>query len=82
MEIAGERAGANPSFWERTAQKFSSGPLQQDLTAEVCVIGAGIAGITTAYFAARDNRNVIVVDDGPVGGGMTGPDDCAPGTRN
>src|SRR5881398_1669956 len=68
----GERAGANASFWERTAQKFSTAPLQQDITVDVCVIGAGIAGVTTAYVAARENRSVVVVDDGPVGGGMTG----------
>src|SRR6266496_987087 len=68
----GERAGANASFWERTAQKFSTAPLQQDITVAVCVIGAGIAGVTTAYVAARENRSVVVVDDGPVGGGMTG----------
>src|SRR4030095_4436813 len=35
-------------------------------------IGAGIAGVTTAYFAARENRDVVLIDDGPVGGGMTG----------
>src|SRR5947199_3384632 len=68
----GERAVANASFWERTAQKFSTAPLQQDITVDVCVIGAGIAGVTTAYVAARENRSVVVVDDGPVGGGMTG----------
>src|SRR5256886_5634761 len=68
----GERAGANASFWERTAQKFSTAPLGGHITGEVCVIGAGIAGVTTAYVAARENRSVVVVDDGPVGGGMTG----------
>src|SRR5436309_13994013 len=68
----GERAGANASFWERTAQKFSTAPLQKDITVAVCVIGAGIAGVTTAYVAARENRYVVVVDDGPVGGRMTG----------
>jgi glycine/D-amino acid oxidase-like deaminating enzyme/nitrite reductase/ring-hydroxylating ferredoxin subunit len=72
MVMAGERAGANVSFWERTAEKFSTEPLQQDTTADVCVIGAGIAGVTTAYLAARDNRSVVLIDDGPVGGGMTG----------
>lgn len=72
METRGERAGANPSFWERTAQKVSTAPLEQDITADVCVIGAGIAGVTTAYLAARENRSVVLVDDGPVGGGMTG----------
>jgi ribulose 1,5-bisphosphate synthetase/thiazole synthase len=72
MQAAGESAGANRSFWERTAQKFSTAPLQQDMTTDVCVIGAGIAGVTTAYLAARENRDVVLVDDGPVGGGMTG----------
>jgi glycine/D-amino acid oxidase-like deaminating enzyme/nitrite reductase/ring-hydroxylating ferredoxin subunit len=72
MPTAGERAGANPSFWERTAQKFSTAPLQQEITTDVCVIGAGIAGVTTAYLAAREDRDVVLIDDGPVGGGMTG----------
>src|SRR5438309_2443824 len=72
MPTAGERAGANPSFWERTAQKFSTAPLQQDITTDVCVIGAGIAGVTTVYVAAREGRHVVLIDDGPVGGGMTG----------
>lgn len=70
--MGGERAGANRSFWERTVQKLSTGPLEQEIAADVCVIGAGIAGVTTAYLAARDNRSVILIDDGPVGGGMTG----------
>jgi glycine/D-amino acid oxidase-like deaminating enzyme/nitrite reductase/ring-hydroxylating ferredoxin subunit len=72
MEIRGERAGHNRSFWERTAQKFSTEPLQQDVTADVCVIGAGIAGVNAAYLAAREDRHVVLIDDGPVGGGMTG----------
>ncbi len=72
METSGERAGANRSLWERTVHKFSTAPLQQDITADVCVIGAGIAGVTIAYLAARENLSVVLVDDGPVGGGMTG----------
>src|SRR2546423_8246816 len=72
MEPAGERAGANRSFWERTVAKLWTAPLEQNITADVCVIGAGIAGVTTAYLAVRDNRSVVLIDDGPVGGGMTG----------
>ncbi len=71
METAGERVGALSSVWERTARKFSTTPLEHDVTADVCVIGAGIAGVSTAYLAARENRSVVLVDDGPVGGGMT-----------
>ena len=72
MKMPGEHAGANRSFWERTAPKFSTAPLQQNVTADICVIGAGIAGVTMAYLAAREKRQVILIDDGPVGGGMTG----------
>src|SRR5438874_8436768 len=72
MQQSGERAGANPSFWERTAQKFYTTPLTENLTADICVIGAGIAGVTAAYLLACEGRDVVLVDDGPVGGGMTG----------
>jgi glycine/D-amino acid oxidase-like deaminating enzyme/nitrite reductase/ring-hydroxylating ferredoxin subunit len=70
--VAGERAGQNVSFWERTAKKFHSAPLSENLTADVCVVGAGIAGVMTAYLLARADRQVVLIDDGPVGGGMTG----------
>ena len=46
-------------------------PLTQDLRTNVCVIGAGIAGMTTAYLLARAGRAVVVIDDGPIGGGET-----------
>src|ERR1043166_9751642 len=72
MKKWGERAGNNVSFWERTAKKFQSAPLAQDLTADVCVVGGGLAGVTTAYLLARERKNVVLIDDGPLGGGMTG----------
>jgi len=72
MQQSGERAGANPSFWERTAQKFYTTPLTENLTADICVIGAGIAGVTAAYLLACEGHAVILIDDGPIGGGMTG----------
>ena len=72
MQSEAERTGVNISFWERTAHKLSTAPLSKHVTTDVCVIGAGIAGVTTAYFAAREGRSVLLVDDGPVGSGMTG----------
>ena len=47
-------------------------PLAADAEAEVCVIGAGIAGLTTAYLLGRAGRRVVVLDDGPIGGGEPG----------
>lgn len=40
--------------------------------ASVCTVGAGIAGITTAYLLVRAGKSVVVLDDGPIGGGKTG----------
>jgi glycine/D-amino acid oxidase-like deaminating enzyme/nitrite reductase/ring-hydroxylating ferredoxin subunit len=47
-------------------------PLAEDVRAEVCVIGAGIAGVTTAYLLATAGKRVVVLEDGPIGGGETG----------
>jgi glycine/D-amino acid oxidase-like deaminating enzyme/nitrite reductase/ring-hydroxylating ferredoxin subunit len=47
-------------------------PLRSDATADVCIVGAGIAGITTAYLLAKEGKSVVVLDDGTVGGGETG----------
>lgn len=46
--------------------------LTHNIRTSVCVIGAGIAGMTTAYLLARAGRAVVVIDDGPIGGGETG----------
>src|SRR5438270_13552779 len=72
MQQPGERAGAKPSFCERTAQKFYTTALTENLMADICVIGAGIPGVTAAYLLAREGRDVVLIDDGPIGGGMTG----------
>jgi glycine/D-amino acid oxidase-like deaminating enzyme/nitrite reductase/ring-hydroxylating ferredoxin subunit len=45
--------------------------LLQNETADVCVVGSGIAGLTTAYLLARDGYSVIVLDDGPLVSGET-----------
>jgi glycine/D-amino acid oxidase-like deaminating enzyme/nitrite reductase/ring-hydroxylating ferredoxin subunit len=46
--------------------------LSQDARADVCIVGAGIAGMMTAYLLGKEGRRVIVLDDGPIGGGETG----------
>ena len=47
-------------------------PLTHDVRTDVCVIGAGIAGLTVAYLLAREGKSVVVVEDGPIGGGESG----------
>jgi glycine/D-amino acid oxidase-like deaminating enzyme/nitrite reductase/ring-hydroxylating ferredoxin subunit len=59
------------SVWAATAALPEFSPLQENVHVDVCIIGAGIAGLTTAYLLARSGRLVAVLDDGPVAGGMT-----------
>ena len=59
------------SVWMATANTPAQSPLTKDTSANVCIVGAGIAGLTTAYLLAREGKAVIVLDDGPIGGGMT-----------
>src|SRR6266571_2136761 len=65
-------SGTTLSFWAATAEMPSRSPLNEDTSENVCIVGAGIAGMTTAYLLARAGKSVVVLDDGPIGGGMTG----------
>jgi glycine/D-amino acid oxidase-like deaminating enzyme/nitrite reductase/ring-hydroxylating ferredoxin subunit len=62
--------GRTVSYWEAT-QDLIEGKAGADYTAGVCVIGGGIAGLTTAYLLATQGENVTVIDDGLIGGGET-----------
>lgn len=61
-----EHSGASQSIWMATdtLPKFSA--LNENARADVCVIGAGITGISTAYMLAREGKSVIVLDDGEI----------------
>jgi glycine/D-amino acid oxidase-like deaminating enzyme/nitrite reductase/ring-hydroxylating ferredoxin subunit len=65
-------AQATTSVWMATANTPSQTRLKENIRTDVCIIGAGIAGMTTAYLLAKEGRSVVVVDDGAIGGGMTG----------
>ena len=60
------------SYWIDSFQIPLRPALATDLRVDVCVIGAGIAGMTTAYLLAKEGRSVAVLEDGNIGGGMTG----------
>src|SRR5437660_1138486 len=65
-------SGSTVPVWMATGAIPSRSALKEDALANVCIVGAGIAGITTAYLLARAGKTVVVVDGGPLGGGMTG----------
>src|SRR5262245_27967732 len=59
------------SLWMATVTLPKYASLTSDTRADVCIVGAGIAGMTTAYFLAREGKSVVVLDDGRIAGGQT-----------
>jgi glycine/D-amino acid oxidase-like deaminating enzyme/nitrite reductase/ring-hydroxylating ferredoxin subunit len=64
-------SGEAISIWMATTEVPAQSSLAENTHADVCVIGAGIAGMTTAYLLVREGKSVVVLDDGRIGGGMT-----------
>jgi glycine/D-amino acid oxidase-like deaminating enzyme/nitrite reductase/ring-hydroxylating ferredoxin subunit len=60
------------SLWLDTAHPHPQSPLTSDTHTDVCVIGAGISGVTTACLLAREGRSVLLLDTGTPGCGQTG----------
>jgi glycine/D-amino acid oxidase-like deaminating enzyme/nitrite reductase/ring-hydroxylating ferredoxin subunit len=61
----------NVSLWQSTAPLLNLPALGRDLNVDFCVIGGGIAGLSTAYELVPFGT-VAVVTDRAVGEGMTG----------
>ncbi|MBC8146319.1 MAG: FAD-dependent oxidoreductase, partial [bacterium] len=65
-------SGESVSVWMSTTEIENQGPLTSGALTDVCIVGAGIAGMTSAYLLARQGKSVVVIDDGKIGGGETG----------
>jgi glycine/D-amino acid oxidase-like deaminating enzyme/nitrite reductase/ring-hydroxylating ferredoxin subunit len=64
-------SGRTISVWMRQEQDREFSPLDQDISADVCIVGAGIGGLTTAYLLGREGRRVVVLEDGALLSGET-----------
>ncbi len=63
-------SGSSTSLWMEV--KIPSPPsLQANLQTDVCIIGAGIVGLTCAYLLSQQGKSVIVLDKGPIAGGQS-----------
>ena len=59
------------SLWMSIPVAPQATPLEGDERCDVAVIGSGIAGLSTAYELSQRGRSVLVIDRGPIAGGMT-----------
>jgi glycine/D-amino acid oxidase-like deaminating enzyme len=59
------------SLWMEVAVAPNAMPLRGDIECDVAIVGAGIAGISTAYELAQEGSRVVVVDRGRIAGGIT-----------
>jgi glycine/D-amino acid oxidase-like deaminating enzyme/nitrite reductase/ring-hydroxylating ferredoxin subunit len=66
-----DHAGQSISIWMSTATLPKFPTLTKREHADVCIVGAGIAGLTTAYLLGRAGKSAVVVDDGPIVSGET-----------
>ena len=65
-------SGAQLSFWLDSVEPLKFQQLTSPLKEDVIVVGAGIAGLTTAYCLVKSGRKVTVLEDGYIGSGETG----------
>src|SRR5688572_29044394 len=59
------------SCWMASSNVPAWPQLTTDLDCDVCIIGAGISGLTTAYLLAGERQRVVVLDEGPIARGET-----------
>ena len=52
------------SYWidsiNKTKKEFSK--LKEDLTTDVCIIGGGLTGLSTAYYLSKTNLKTIILE--------------------
>ncbi|AZO82038.1 MULTISPECIES: FAD-dependent oxidoreductase [unclassified Bosea (in: a-proteobacteria)] len=59
------------SVWMNTEVAPNALPLSENAQIDVAVVGAGIAGLSVAYELMLRGYSVLVLDRGPIAGGMT-----------
>jgi len=63
--------GATVSLWMQAEEVQTYPALRDNLEADICVVGAGLAGLACAYELLLRGRSVTVLEAGVIGNGET-----------
>ena len=56
------------SYWiDSTSDLDKSNPIDNDCIVDVCIIGAGISGLSTGYYLAKNGLKVAIIDKDGIG---------------
>lgn len=66
--------GLYSTIWGQQRLTAQYPRLTSSTSADVCVVGGGIAGVAVAYELARNGVHVVLLESRVVGGGQTGRD--------
>lgn len=62
--------GASQSLWMEI-KPIHFPTLENDISADICIVGAGIVGLTCAYTLVKQGKSVIILDQDSIPGGQT-----------
>uniref|UniRef100_A0A383W2I3 Rieske domain-containing protein n=1 Tax=Tetradesmus obliquus TaxID=3088 RepID=A0A383W2I3_TETOB len=64
--------GLAANCWGQDELKQRYPQLTEDVDADVCIVGGGISGLTTAYLLAKAGKRVVLLESRLIGSGQTG----------
>lgn len=62
----------NNSFWTNNFEIEEFEGLEEDIKTEVCIIGGGITGISTAYYLAQNGIDTVILEKDKIASKTTG----------
>ena len=60
------------SYWNNSVERKKYEKLEKNIETQVCVIGGGLTGLTTAYYLSKKNLDVVLVEKSEICGHTSG----------
>lgn len=60
------------SFWIDNNETTSYPTLNENKNVDICIIGGGLTGLSTAYYLSKTHRNIVLLEADKIGQGASG----------